>query len=139
MRNYIRHPSDIPIEIKAENAPSGEIDKLNNISHGGLSFYTENSVNVGIIIRLKIPLIDPSFEVYAKVSWCIPHNHNYNIGVEFIDINDAYKTRMVEQICHIEKYKKDILEKEGRKLSGQEAAHEWIVKYADEFPNLARD
>jgi hypothetical protein len=41
---------------------------------------------------------------------------------------------MVEQVCHIKQYSKEILEKEGRKLSDEEAAVEWIEKYAKDFP-----
>lgn len=134
MRNYIRHLSDIPIDIQAESMLGGNIDHLNNISHGGLSFYTDTLINIGSMITLKIPLVDAQFKVSARVSWCILCKHNYNIGVEFLDINDAFKTRMVEQICYIEKYKKDVMDKEGRRLSTQEAAQEWIGIYAGKFP-----
>jgi hypothetical protein len=41
---------------------------------------------------------------------------------------------MVEQVCHIEQYKADVLKKEGRELTGEEAAKEWILKYAKDFP-----
>jgi hypothetical protein len=41
---------------------------------------------------------------------------------------------MVEQICHIEHYKREVAEREGRELSGQQAAKEWIAKYAASFP-----
>ena len=43
---------------------------------------------------------------------------------------------MVEQICHIEQYKQDVFEKDGRRLSGEQAALEWIEKYATDFPEL---
>ena len=42
--------------------------------------------------------------------------------------------RMVEQVCHIEHWKKEIREKEGRELTGEQAAMEWIKKYAKDFP-----
>ena len=45
-----------------------------------------------------------------------------------------FRARMVEQVCHIEQYKHQVLKKEGRKLSGEEAALEWIQKYAPQFP-----
>ncbi len=43
--------------------------------------------------------------------------------------------RMVEQICHIEQYKNEILKAEGRQLDSKQAALEWIQKFASEFPN----
>ncbi|MBA1333327.1 pilus assembly protein PilZ, partial [Candidatus Endoriftia persephone str. Guaymas] len=39
-----------------------------------------------------------------------------------------------EQVCQIEQYKQQILEQDGRKLSGEEAAMEWIENFADRFP-----
>jgi hypothetical protein len=41
---------------------------------------------------------------------------------------------MLEQICHIELYKKELRKKKGRKVTGEEAAIEWITNYADKFP-----
>ena len=46
---------------------------------------------------------------------------------------------MVEQICHIEQYRREVLKKEGRRLSSEEAASEWIVKYASDFPDTGPD
>jgi hypothetical protein len=42
--------------------------------------------------------------------------------------------RMVEQVCHIEQYKKELFEDEGRALTGEQAAMEWIKRFAEGFP-----
>jgi hypothetical protein len=41
---------------------------------------------------------------------------------------------MIEQICHIEHYRKEVKLVEGRELSSEEAADEWITRYAGDFP-----
>jgi hypothetical protein len=41
---------------------------------------------------------------------------------------------MVEQVCAIDRYRRQVLEQEGRTLSRDEAASEWITKYAGRFP-----
>ena len=41
---------------------------------------------------------------------------------------------MVEQICYIEHYKREVLKNEGRILSGKDAALEWVKKNAADFP-----
>jgi hypothetical protein len=51
-------------------------------------------------------------------------------------IHDAFKSRMVAQVRQIQKYKK-ILEQQGRRLSIEEAAMEWISRYAADFPTLS--
>jgi hypothetical protein len=55
------------------------------------------------------------------------------LGVEFLHQDDAFKARMVEQVCFIENYKKAAYRAEGRLLSSAEAAMEWITKYASGF------
>lgn len=136
MRKYIRHPSDIPIEVENQNVNSHVTESLVNVSLGGLSFQSQEKQELGKLIRIKISLVDPPFETTGKVVWCRPNDGDYEIGVKLLDINDAYRARMVEQVCHIEHYKRQVLEKEGRALTGQEAAMEWIRKYANSFPKI---
>lgn len=49
---------------------------------------------------------------------------------------DAFKARMTAQVREIRKYKKS-LEQQGRRLSIDEAAMEWITRFAADFPHLA--
>lgn len=134
MRTFIRHPSDIPIDFQLEDLVVEGNDFLKNVSFGGLSFHSKVELSTGLVIRVKIPLVQPIFQAVGRVTWCHPEANQYEIGVEFLDENDTFRARMVEQICHIEQYKHEVLEKEGRNLNGEEAAIEWIQKYAREFP-----
>ena len=63
---------------------------------------------------------------------------------DFTQIHDKHwqieqHHRAIKQVCHIEQYKKDIKEKEGRRLTSQKAAIEWIAKHGAEFPNPRHD
>ena len=60
---------------------------------------------------------------------------HYDVGIQFADTNTEFAVRMVEQICQIHHYQREVLEKEGRSLSGAEAAAEWVAKYARDFPS----
>jgi hypothetical protein len=42
---------------------------------------------------------------------------------------------MVEQVCHIEQYKRSAKDNEGRELTSEQAATEWIARHAADFPN----
>ena len=81
----------------------------------------------------------PQFETNARVAWCHACDEDFELGVEFLDADDAFRARMVEQVCAIESYKNTILRTEGRSLSTQEAAMEWIDKYASQFPDPGRE
>jgi hypothetical protein len=136
MRKFIRHPSDIPIEFSIEELAVNDKEYLNDISFGGLSFRSRSAVKAGAVILISIPFLKPEFHSRAVVKWCRKRGDVYDVGVAFDDLEEAFKTRMVEQICHIEHYKREVYEKEGRVLTGEEAAVEWIKRYAARFPKV---
>lgn len=136
MRRYIRHPSDIPIEFELEASNRWKTERMRDIGAGGLSFSCEKAIEIGSCLHVRIPTVDPSFKILARVVWCVKRKADFEIGLEISDSEQAFRTRMVEQICHIEHYKREVLEQEGRRLSGKEAAAEWIVKFAAEFPSV---
>lgn len=136
MRSYIRHPSDIPIEFEHEPVSSTVTLKLHDVSCGGLSFSAATAIEPEKIIRVQITCVEPPFEAPCRVTWCRPVRGQYLIGVEFLAQQDEFRARMVEQICHIEHYKREVFTREGRVLTGEQAAQEWISKYAKDFPSL---
>ena len=136
MREYIRHPSDIPIQFQIDELAINDTEYLNNVSFGGLSFRSKVRVKAGTVIAIKIPFVQPSFEAHARVKWCRKRGEHFNVGAVFIDSEEAFQARMVEQICHIEHYKREVELKEGRHLTGEQAALEWINRYADKFPEI---
>ncbi len=136
MRSYIRHPSDIPLEYKLESVADTATLNLNNVSYGGVSFNSDEPIKVGAVIELKILFVQPEFVSQCQVTWCQLEGEYYVIGAMFLEQNDVYMARMVEQICHIEHYKNEIQRREGRIMSGEQAANEWIEKFAQNFPTL---
>jgi hypothetical protein len=134
-RQYIRHPSDVPIIYEPVNEEGLQKKEcLRNISLGGLSFRTDHRLETGTFLEIKIDLVRPVFEGKAVIVWCQQYEEHDAVGVQFIDENASARVRIVEQVCHIEQYKHDMLETKGRRLSGEEAAIEWIREYAEDFP-----
>ena len=134
-RTFIRHPSDVPFEIQPLDAIPRKEESLSNVSVGGLTFISDIPFTLNSTVKIKIQLVTPPFEAKGRVAWCGELSGRFEIGVEFIETKDIFRARMVEQICHIEHYKKEIRDREGRSLSGREAALEWIDKYAGSFEN----
>jgi len=134
MRQYIRHPTDIPLEYELGDVVAHQKDYLNDISEGGLSFQSNTHIEAGAVINIRIPLRKPVFEEKGIVKWCRENEGRFDVGVQFQDVSSEFRLRMVEQVCHIEHYKKEILENEGRTLTGEDAAVEWIQKFAKDFP-----
>lgn len=134
MREFIRHPIDIPIECRTARSKNTQRESLKNISDGGLCFQTTKALQPGRAIRITIPVREPAFETTGTIVWCQRVNGHYDIGVQFADAETEFSVRMVEQICQIHHYQKQVLEQEGRQLSCTEAASEWVAKYAQDFP-----
>jgi hypothetical protein len=135
MRKFIRHPVNIPIEVNVTEHITSEImPKASDLGSGGLSFHYNQYIEPGTLVCIKIPYTKPAFETDAKVVWCRKRSDGTELGVEFLSADDAFKTRMIEQICHIENYKHAVNRNEGRNLTVEEVANEWVNKYAADFP-----
>lgn len=147
MRKYIRHPSDIPINFRVSDTVTAEPHIVKDVSVGGLCFSSSKPVPKGTQIHIDIPLVlqtvgqsdkaDPSshFDADGIVAWCRREADGYAVGVQFADASTQFGLRMVEQICHIEHYRFDVLQEQGRALTSEEAAREWVERYAAEFPH----
>jgi hypothetical protein len=139
MRQYIRHPIDFPVEIRAHHGAPGAALHTHDISLGGLAVHSPEPVEPGAMIEVCIPYVEPAFEARARVAWCRKHRGGggHEVGVSFLDAQDVFLARMVEQICYIEDYRRSILREDGRELTSEEAAREWIAKYAAQFPGAS--
>jgi hypothetical protein len=134
VRQFIRHLSDVPIEYHLEGKWNRNKEPLNNISASGLSFRSKNHLAVNSEITVHIPCIEPVLKAKGIVVRCQKRKGYHDVAVKFLDKDSESIVRNVEQICYIEKYKNDVLKNEGRELSIEEAAAEWIEKYAKGFP-----
>ena len=135
MRQFIRHPIEIPLEYQLLDPPSDlGVTDMKNVSVGGLCFSTGKRLTPGQRIQISIGVCEPSFQTVGEVMWCRTHEEGFETGISFNDNKQAYAVRMVEQVCHIHQYRQQVLADEQRELSVAEAAQEWIARYAADFP-----
>jgi len=134
-RTFIRHPTEIPIEVATGEGVARGGRHLHDVSLGGISFESEFCPELGEIIEIRIPSVKPQFRTRGRVVWCRTCDTGYEVGAQFLEETDAFRARMVEQVCHIEDYRRRVYEAEGRFLSGDQAAREWIQRFASTFPD----
>ncbi|HEX2094119.1 MAG TPA: PilZ domain-containing protein [Longimicrobiaceae bacterium] len=134
-REFLRHTVHVPLEIDRVADTTPTVEQGVNVSFGGLAFLSSACPAIGEILRLRIPTVEPPFEAQARVAWCRPEAEKFLVGVQFLDSTDAFQSRMVQQVCSIENYRREVQQTEGRDLTTQEAATEWIAKYAGRFPD----
>ena len=127
-------PIRVTLDVVDDDSDDSDDETLTNVSLGGLSFVSKQPLKVDQIVRVSIPVLKQDNHLSGKVVWCEQSPNGYEIGVEFEGSKDVFRLRMIEQICHIEHYRKEVKLAEGRKLSSEEAANEWITRYAGDFP-----
>lgn len=134
-RRFIRHPSHMPISFDLRDEGLAREDHLRNVSDGGLCFASPGPLGVGLPIRLTVPVFGERFEVDGTVVWSREVGRGYEIGVAFECKQDRFAIRMVEQLCYIEDYRTQVEREQGRTLTKEQAAREWVAKFAGEFPS----
>jgi c-di-GMP-binding flagellar brake protein YcgR len=138
-RRFIRHPVSIPLQCQREGREELTTLQLRDMSYGGLSFMTPQALSPGDCVRIQFPdLRHPGF-VRGEIVWSAPsgkeRDGRFVHGMRFQDEQEHLHARLIEQICHIETYRRVQEHQHGRKLSPQEAAQEWIARQAGRFPN----
>lgn len=140
MRRFVRHPTDIPIHISAATIqPNGTIEyQMTTVSQGGLSCDVDREFATGCLVDIHIPSVTPPYHGLGEVVWCRSKGDSFEIGLRFTNREEAFKSRMVQQVCQIEHYKNMVFEQEGRVLDGNQAANEWIAKHAASYDVTSR-
>ncbi len=129
------------IQVSLEDV-QGETDneklctKAKDVSLGGLAYISSKPIIKGQRVKVFFPLLEQQKGLCGEVGWNLKTGRGYLTGVQFNNPNELYRLRLIEQICHIEHYRGQVKKYEGRDLSGDQAAKEWILKYAADFPML---
>jgi len=134
-RTFIRHAANMPIQFHLQEEENTKIEKMHNVSTGGLCFYSKVPIPIGAHLSVNIPNLKYIFTEDCIVMWCHKAKEKFEIGVKFNNDKTSFRMRMIEQICYIEKYHDEMLLK-GREIDWETASKEWIEKYAGDFPKL---
>jgi Tfp pilus assembly protein PilZ len=109
------------------------LQRLHDISLGGVACNSVRAFRRGTAIELCIPMLGEQARFSGTVAWCRKEAEDYMIGVAFTDEENMFRARMVEQICLIEQYRKQREEAVGHALAPEAVAQEWIAMHAADF------
>lgn len=133
-RRFVRHPVCVPLEYVVLKEGGERRDQVSrDLSRNGISFPCTAPPAVGARLLIRIRVGGTLFEVEGMVVRLAREDQGYLVGVAFDSSRAWYRARMVEQICHIEAWRKE-QEARGRNLTFARAAEEWIKKKASTFP-----
>lgn len=133
MRRYLRHPSEMPVELVLRKQDFLPTQRLHNISLGGVACNSSRGFRRGTAIELRIPLFGEQARYPGVVAWCQKRTEDYLVGVAFLDEDTLFRARMVEQVCQIEHYRHVRELATGEHLPIEAVAQEWIALHAADF------
>ena len=130
---FVAHPRDLPLEITLiEDQPFPHVNE-ERAGFVGITSFTYHPFDNGRSVRITLEEIDPNFCVSGRVVSCNEEIDGYRVSIEFPSTEECYCVRMIEQLSQIEHYRRQA-KTEGRRLNYNEAAAEWIQKFAANFP-----
>ncbi|GIZ11770.1 PilZ domain-containing protein [Pseudomonas sp. NCCP-436] len=135
MRKFLRHPSDMPVElvVRKQSLISGQ--RLHNISLGGGACNSPRRFRRGTAVELRVPLLGDQARCPGVIAWCKSQNGGYRVGIAFIDEDSLFRARMIEQICQIQRYHDQLERESGESHSIEQCARQWIATNAADYPH----
>lgn len=135
---FLHHANCRPIDCRplAAQGDAATVTAGCEVSGFGLSFTTDKRLTPGNLVELTILVLDEPQRFVTRVMECRKHAKSYVAKVSFATEEDAFRARMAEQLCHIDAYRQSVQESEGRQLKSEDAAEEWIRKFASRFPAI---
>ncbi|WP_447747610.1 PilZ domain-containing protein [Pseudomonas nicosulfuronedens] len=134
MRQFLRHPCDLPVELVIRKQTFLPRQRLHNISLGGVACNSPRGFRRGTSIELRIPLLGDAARYPGIVAWSRRQNSDYRVGIAFIDEDTLFRARMIEQVCQIEHYRLQQVQASGSEQPFEDLALEWIAQNAADFP-----
>ncbi|UTW11915.1 hypothetical protein [Marinobacterium rhizophilum] len=131
-QRFIRHPDEIPLELQLIDAREDSAPPSMPLS---LVCKSAAMLATGQQVSINISELAHASAIRGQIEWCHAHHDHYELHIRFANDEHAQRMRMFEQVCHIRRYRQWVQDQQGRSLSEDEAALEWIAKYAALFPS----
>lgn len=128
---FIRHPVEIPLRCRRLVRRATD---LVDLEYGGLHFIRREPFAPATKLVLLVAVLGEEHRFCAQVLWCRELGERHEITVGFSAREDAFRARMIEQFCQIECYRRRMRVMQGRDLSPDAAAREWVERFAAHFP-----
>lgn len=132
MGRFLPHPEEIPVELTLQKHECISGQRLHTISLGGVACNYHRAWRRGTALQIRMPSLGESACYLGYVAWCLRRKHGYLVGIAFVDEQTLFGARMGEQICQMERYRRQY----GAHAQANDIealALEWVHQHADEF------
>lgn len=135
-RNFIKHPYDHPLSLRCIKQPARNFDVSHYRVAGGIQISVKQEFNPGSLVEARTRIQGKRLAFIGRVIWSRQkHGKTHCLGLVFDNAEDAFRARMIEQLCHIEHYQRS-QRAHGRCLDVHDAANEWIERFSPDFPYI---
>ena len=133
---FIHHPNNIPFHVK--HVSRLPVMKQNEIESGkstlGLCFFSDKYLKPGTLVELTIPLRGEDHKFIGQVVLIRETHRGYEAGIWLRSQTDAFRARIIEQICYIDGYLEEKQDHSASPINKELGIQEWISRNAAHFP-----
>ena len=137
-RKYMRHPFQVPLQLKRIDAVRKGQMSTSDMSPGGLQFLSHERFDEGAQLELSFPVKDQRFCLHGKIAYCIQDRLTglYKAGLEFLNATEAFRAKLAEEILEIEIFRGKMARQLERDVSEAEASELWVRERAKRFSEI---
>jgi hypothetical protein len=126
-RRQPRIASELSVRLRHARRDSASARTIQNVSVGGIACYSDEPVPTGDRVAVEMAIGEQHFQLQGRVVWCRGGTGGrYELGLRFEEEPADSRERLCHDLAEIERYRHEVLMLEGRQLSSDAAAQEWI-------------
>ncbi|MBI5144693.1 MAG: PilZ domain-containing protein [Candidatus Omnitrophica bacterium] len=99
-RRFPRIKIEVPLRYQIRGIPEMHHTIANNLSVGGLGFFSEQFIASSAILMLEVNILSRMLNLIGRVAWASPlsHSNNYCMGIEFLELGTREKEYIQDYI-----------------------------------------
>ena len=136
-RQYTRHRISVPLTVRAASEGAELRSTVGDLSEGGLCFACSTPFETGASIEVSLPIADVRFTLIGTVTRSTPTDDGgYCVAIAFLHPEVSFRMKLAEQLLRIQELRKELARERGEDVTPEEAARQWVERYAAEFADL---
>ena len=133
-RRCVRHPLPVPVAVRPRSDGEEIISSVADLGEGGLAFSSPRELPVESTVDLALSIGDRAFALAGSVASCQAATPDrFRIGVAFLHPGMSFRMKLAEQVLRIHRLRSELAEERGCEVGIEEAAREWVARYAETF------
>lgn len=125
-RSQPRVSSTLSVRLHHPRRDSHHARTIQNLSVGGIACYSEEPVPTGERVAIEMAIGAQQVQLHGTVVWCRAAGGRFELGLRFEEDRAETRARVYRELAEIEHYRHEVLMLEGRQLSSDAAALEWM-------------